>query len=878
VPSLLGPIFEEAGTGDHQTREALFLTFNVNLGFFEARLLGPVRTAGAAVTVVADAAMFEPDPRGVRSAGREYALGLAAMAGAFHPKLTILAGPERVLVGIGSGNLTIGGWHANDEVLTTIQVVRGQPVPVIVRDVVEFLRALPARIEISPLAVDGIHRTADQLATHLTSGEVIDTGHRLVDTVRGRLIDQLPPGPVDSLEISAPFHDLGGAALSALISRFKPTLVTVLSQLGQAVMDPVELERAAEVGGSELRFVQPVGEDSRPGRYRHGKVLTGLRAGVPVWSLIGSPNASAAALLARAPSGNCEIGVFSVADQSLLPSPLELVTDTAALSHTIPIGREGEGRAIRAGRAHLLEARAHDDGIEIVMSRASVEDLLVEVSPFASSPDDFSKLGVLMAGQKSAIFPGAHAAGTRIRVADELQFLALAEAVVNRLRPTGAHRPNHDASVAELFASEVIAAQWRDALTRLLFTNRQTGGAIGTARTPQRKSEVVANWRTLDDPDAWATYSEDALMRLGLPIFQVALGPIAASRTVGNSLPNTAPAWEDRFDDHHEAFEEGQTAETAETALSEDHASPPVDLTPQKRSRLRRFVSSLVEIVPQLGPLERIAVAQLATAGSAALIWDGASGPEGWFGPLAGALEALARDDWPMVTAEQAAGVAAIGLYRLLSAVADDERGREAARFQAMASRLSPMLSAATSQAVTDNLELLDGSTLVARTADDVMAELEDIINSTTDRTLIRVLERVMPDLDIAWVGENQLLLAGRTSNPKLTASQVLGYADRVDRLAVGVNAANGSWLVVARIPGRLTAVEGGKRPTVYRTYDTGQLMNPGLVLIDPEVAQPARLSTPPFTRPDTIDLEVLRSVEVTTMPLSRRDAKATGR
>src|SRR4051794_28817789 len=98
-------------------REGLFLSFNVDLGFFEARLLGPVKVTGAAVTVIGDARVFSPDPRSVRGAGHAYALGMAATAGAFHPKLTVLAGPERALVGIGSGNLTMGGWFSNEEVL-----------------------------------------------------------------------------------------------------------------------------------------------------------------------------------------------------------------------------------------------------------------------------------------------------------------------------------------------------------------------------------------------------------------------------------------------------------------------------------------------------------------------------------------------------------------------------------------------------------------------------------------------------------------------------------------------------------------------------------------------------------------------------------------
>lgn len=152
--------FEESARGDRAMREALFLTFNVDLGFFEERILGAVRSSGAAVTVIADGTVFNPDLRAVHGAGRTYALGLAHHAGAFHPKLTVLAGAERALIGIGSGNLTIGGWHANDEMLTTIRASRIGGTPVIVRDIVAFLRRLPEVIVISQLAVDGITRTA----------------------------------------------------------------------------------------------------------------------------------------------------------------------------------------------------------------------------------------------------------------------------------------------------------------------------------------------------------------------------------------------------------------------------------------------------------------------------------------------------------------------------------------------------------------------------------------------------------------------------------------------------------------------------------------------------------------------------------------------
>src|SRR5687767_7554472 len=46
-PSLLAYLLQEASRPERGMREALFLTFNVDVGFFETRLLGPSRSAGA---------------------------------------------------------------------------------------------------------------------------------------------------------------------------------------------------------------------------------------------------------------------------------------------------------------------------------------------------------------------------------------------------------------------------------------------------------------------------------------------------------------------------------------------------------------------------------------------------------------------------------------------------------------------------------------------------------------------------------------------------------------------------------------------------------------------------------------------------------------
>lgn len=859
MPGLLGALFDEQGRGDRQAREALFLTFNVDLGFFETRLLGPVRGAGAAVTVVADGSVFDPDARSVRAAGHGYALGLAAMNGAFHPKLTVLAGPQRAVIGIGSGNVTVSGWHANDEVLTTVLASRDDGVPTLVGDVAAFLHRLPDVVTMSALAREGVVRTADQLASLHAVGPIVETGHRLLHTLDRPILEQLPDEPADALELTAPFHDLTGRALDALIDRFRPSAVRVLVQPGQTVMDPAVLQRAADKHRVALHFLQPAHDRPDLDPYRHGKVITALVNNEPSWSLVGSANLSAAALLGIAPSANCETAVLAATHRSLLPTLTAPVTDTLALRHTIDGGAEAHlPDALAVVR--LLEARSFEAGVEISLSAPAPADLLVEYSLFEWPPERFAPLGTLPAGQSTAVFGLLLGPQTRVRVQEQIQFLAFPEAVTARLRPVSGEYANRNASPADLFASDTIAAQWSGALTRLLLSHGRARTA-GVAGSPSVDGdyEVMHDWRTLDDPDAWAEYSEGALSRLGLPIFQLASGS-PVGQVVGAALPNAAPAWEDRFDDTDEAYEEDQSAETVD-ADEETSPAASTELSAARRGRLRKWISDVAELSKALPPLECIAIVQLVTAGTSALIWNSAAGPDGWFTPLEKALDGLTREHWPAAAAAQASAIAAVGLYRLRMAVPDDERGPRARTFNRLAKELRPLVDSATPEAVVTTLPLLEGATLHPRSPQDLLHELANSLQSSPTAAIQRVLEHVLSEYEATWLTDQHLLVEGPGSNPLAVASTVLMHTEAVDAIAVTVNTAKGRRAMVVRVPDRLTVVETINGQRTYKTYRTTGLLAAAGVLSNTELALARRLSKPPFTVAGEVDLAVLEAV-----------------
>jgi len=211
IASPLPFIFAEDKHGDRQAREALFCTFNADLGYFERTVLGLTQSTGARVTVVGDGRISDPDPRAARNAGTRYVHGLAiTKAGAaFHPKVTVITGPERAVVAIGSGNLSPGGWHLNQETWT-IATASQERCPTIVPQVATWLRMLPDASVVAPQAAKGIGRTATLLERLAATAAVVDTGHRIVHTATAPIIDQLPDGDVDHLLLYAPFYDEKG--------------------------------------------------------------------------------------------------------------------------------------------------------------------------------------------------------------------------------------------------------------------------------------------------------------------------------------------------------------------------------------------------------------------------------------------------------------------------------------------------------------------------------------------------------------------------------------------------------------------------------------------------------------------------------------------
>ena len=335
-----------------QASEILILSFTASLEFFERFALGAARATQARVSVIADATSVSADPAVVRGAGRTYldARAVCPANTAFHPKLLVIAGPEHATLAIGSGNLTLPGWHHNAELWAVLNADR-QRGSAAIRQATAFLRQLgPAGIRLSHGAAPALERVAERLDA-LAADE---PGPRVVSSVFGPIIDQLPEGPVDELLLYAPFFDPDAEAVDRLVQRLQPSQLTVCLQ---PTMTSVDGGTLADVLARHGGHAKSVIED----RYRHGKLIE-WREDDRRFALTGSPNLSRSALLrAVGHGGNCELGLVSDITATLAP-PLG---DTLHAHDLRAVARRRTDREQPA--VVLLGATVTDEGLRILL-------------------------------------------------------------------------------------------------------------------------------------------------------------------------------------------------------------------------------------------------------------------------------------------------------------------------------------------------------------------------------------------------------------------------------------------------------------------------------------------------------------------------------
>lgn len=598
-------ILREAEAAD----EVLFLTYTANLEFFERWALRDARDLEAAVTVIADATMVTSDPSAVRHAGVRYLDARAVCPGgtAFHAKLMVIAGKTSASVAIGSGNLTLAGWHGNKELWTVLHadVERG---PTAIRQVSGFLRALAGgSVRLSSDAPGVLERIA-QLLDGMAADE---PGPQVVAPLVGPIIEQVPRGPVDELVLYAPFFDTRLVALEALHARLQPNRTTIFVQSHTSVDGPL-LEEWLSRRGGRLEWCADA-------PYRHGKLVEWSRDGVRE-ALTGSPNISGPALLRRLdghelPGANCELGIIARVTSSLAPAA------------TTPPGAGAADLAIRPSGPDdrlvpsivLLDARLAGAVIRLLLASPLAGSVTVQAYHEERGWTTVAGVADLAPGEQEHAIPATLPAGQPMRLlgpSGPSNVVFVTDSARARAQPV--KRIGEDlGGPVDFLLDGKFDAWW--AQIELLRPEMLKRGALLPKRADsetasaddESESVVPAAKQTLADYIAacGAVFDEPTITwALTLPALPGLGGDESFDRHVGVLTDETDDAAIDLFDNELEP-----------ESLAEMEALRQAVAT--RRRRFQRFATALVDHLAEFGNVGRAYAAKLVLLGVALDLW-----------------------------------------------------------------------------------------------------------------------------------------------------------------------------------------------------------------------------------------------------------------
>jgi hypothetical protein len=789
-------LIAEQRQGNGQAREALFCSCDVDLGYFEQAVLGAAESTGARVTVVGDARTSDPDPRSAPDAGTRYVHGLAApgSGGSFHAKVMVVAGRERALVAIGSGDLSPGGWGLNKE-SWTIAAADREACPELVADVADWLRSLDGLCTLAPLAARGISRTAALLEELAVEADIVDTGHRLVHTSAQPIVGQLPRGEVDHLLLYAPFHDERTAAVQELIVRLRPARVTIAVQSGgRTVIQPTALRRVIAAAGIPVEIVEDAGE-----QYRHETLIEAVRPDGSRWALTGSQDLSARALLMPAgKGGNIEVGVVSRPAASLFPEtarPLPL--------EEVPAVRlPGSAQALQADGAVLLAAARAGDGLEVALARPAAWPTPLE----ASRADGFGvweAIGSVPAGAASHVLAGADLpGGTRVRCTraaggtpGPVVFVIDPELAMLQARGHSARAQAGQPGPAELIADARLLERWLADAVSLAAT--QQGDAAGRGPRPDA------------DEEGWLADADDAQTSLGTAMFRLALGELPSDLGTRSAFARAR------------------------------------DLPGPERRKVRQLLTSAVGKQAAYQPgIGRLALLALVLCGAEAGVWDSPQGPDGWVSVCAGAVRNLVRGDLPERLAAAAASWAALAVYLMHEHRPAGGRAPEAAAYEEARAATARLLPSASAALVADLATPFTNGSGFPVDPDAVLHVTRLVAQEDPFADAIDALASARPDWSVHRHGGRLLHLQTGGRGTFLHAAEALESVPGGTYAAVWATGTTPAWAIAVRFEGALVHVESDARgQLLWRHYRLGPLATPTVLARNPELAARSRIS-----------------------------------
>ncbi|ESQ87924.1 hypothetical protein ABAC460_17180 [Asticcacaulis sp. AC460] len=309
-------VIDRLCSGIKKATTAVVLTHNIDFLFVESILLPKLREIGSPqLTIFADAACAANSYRSqvglLSKLGSRYRVVPVELGPArrFHPKALFLCGEDNAVLAVGSGNITHGGWSANQEIWSDFaHPGDGGGQIAAFRDYLERILALVPDAQRLRSHTSGAYAEPK----NLWIGSLPPTFGLAFTPSEVTMLDQIlafTGENIESIDMLSPYFDDEGAALKSLAS-IAPQGLNVLMQPGRAGLAAGAAKTLP--ASVRLKTIEALSEKSRK-KFLHAKAYV-LRSATRTVIASGSANCSRAALLATHEWGNAELLALTMAD------------------------------------------------------------------------------------------------------------------------------------------------------------------------------------------------------------------------------------------------------------------------------------------------------------------------------------------------------------------------------------------------------------------------------------------------------------------------------------------------------------------------------------------------------------------------------------
>lgn len=282
-------------------------TYSFDFHHFESQVLRPLKSKGITnVNIFADTAMLDQSigfsTGHLKSLSSAYSINAIPCMGAFHPKISILAGENDVLLLQGSGNITNGGHGKNHEVFSVFYANKEDQTQLpLIQEAWNYLRILTSRIE--GLSADKLNWVSNNC--NLLKEDVLQSHqfHQLSNefsaalvyneesSIWQQLINLVPPEGIRNIKIFSPFYDEKGTFVKQLAQQYSQSQIQAFLQPNKGI-HPHRMDPAKNVSflswDSTNRAKATIAKYDRK---LHSKIIW-FDTGEEQYGLFGSPNAT----------------------------------------------------------------------------------------------------------------------------------------------------------------------------------------------------------------------------------------------------------------------------------------------------------------------------------------------------------------------------------------------------------------------------------------------------------------------------------------------------------------------------------------------------------------------------------------------------------